>query len=220
MSTLRLVAVLSLLTLPARAFGDGKPTVWIKTTSGCEVTGTIAQDAIKINCELGELEIPVGKIKALGMVDIPGFTPDGKGKPILTPGVTTSFQEIKTLKEDRIVGGIMEPLRIESDLGVLTIGRDSIREIKVIEPASVEPKKEAPAPRPGPQGEAKPGQDKARGSEGEPKAPPSARERAARPSPIPRTILRPSASRVTKLKAPVAPRRPIRMANQAVRPAR
>ncbi|HWE39925.1 MAG TPA: hypothetical protein VG406_25465 [Isosphaeraceae bacterium] len=212
MPGLRHLAALALITLPVQAFAQGRPTVRIKTVRGSEITGTIAQDSIRIDGDLGPIEVPLGKVKSIEVERFSAVTetPD-RG---LTPRMY-SYQKITTRKGDRIVGTIEKPLRIESDLGTLSIEGDIIETIEIISPDRAGSRGPSATPQPDPEVESKPATAAPKDADGS-KGSPTPTERAARPSPIPRSILRPGTARVTRLKAPAPPRRPIRMANQGV----
>ena len=159
--------------------------VQVETRHDSRVAGTLLLQSLRVDCDLGILEIKADKIKVVN------FTADDP--PIVGPDGTKLKGDIVTASGSTVKGTLIVPeLKMKTDLGTLTLAPQKLRSITFKGQDGSEPKAEAPKPgtielKPDPRPEAaKPAADE---------------DRPIRPSPIPRYLTHPSASRVTRIGA-------------------
>ena len=197
MSRLPAFAALAIVLVPLHAhaqFGGAGPdgnrqgwpswSVQVETRSDSRVAGVLHLRSLKVDCDLGILEIKADKLKAVN------FT--GDDPPIVGPEGTRFKGDIVTASGSTVKGTLIVPeLRMKTDLGTLTLAPQKLRSITFKGAEIPEPKAESPGPgplelKPDPNAEsAKPGEE----------------ERPSRPNPIPRFLTHPSASKVVRIGA-------------------
>lgn len=215
MRPLAVLVALAILAPTAQTPAQEKLTLRVKTSGCSEVTGTLLQDSIVLKSDLGEMSIPVAKVRAFTVAyplisdTIDYRTSDGQNIKMRVKQTKNMRIIVETARGDRVSGTLPEPIRIETDLGTLSIEGDAIETIEIL---SARPAGAESAPKPAEDAPPAPATLAPKGTDsGDLKdSPPT--ERAARPSPIPRSILRPSATRVTRQKAPT--RVPVRKLSQ------
>lgn len=194
MSRLPAFAALAIVLAPLPALaqsGDAGPdgnlswSVQVETRTDSRVAGTLTLQSLRVDCDLGILEIKANKIRVVNFTA--GET------PIIGPEGTRLKGEIVTASGSTVKGMLIVPeLNMKTDLGTLTLAPQKLRSITFKGAEGSDPKAEAPRPgtlelKPDPKPEsAKPAADEGRPS---------------RPSPIPRYLTHPSASRVSRIGA-------------------
>jgi len=159
--------------------------VQVETKNDTRVAGTLVLQSVKVDCDLGILEIKADKLKVVH------FTADDA--PIIGPEGTRLRGDIVTASGSTVKGTLIVPeLKMKTDLGTLTLAPQKLRSITFNGPDGPDPKAEGPKPgtlelKP----DFKPESSKPAADEGRP----------ARPSPIPRYLTHPSASRVMRIGA-------------------